>query len=90
MIERWQPVTLTWLAYAAVYDAIRKALSALLQAQGLRATTKRGHLAVMDAMHAQFGPSMGAILRPVDRIRVTRHEDEYPRPRHLYRRRCRS
>ena len=32
----------------------------------------------MHAMHAQFGPSMGAILRPVDRIRVTRHEAEYP------------
>jgi len=67
-----------YLAYAAVYDAIRKALSALLQAQGLRATTKGGHLAVMHAMHAQFGPSMCAILRPVDRIRVTRHEAEYP------------
>jgi hypothetical protein len=28
-----------YLAYVAVYDAIRKALSALLQIQGLRATT---------------------------------------------------
>jgi uncharacterized protein (UPF0332 family) len=67
-----------YLAYAAVYDAIRKALSALLQAQGLRSTTNGGHLAVMHAVHAQFGPSMGAILRPVDRIRVTRHAAEYP------------
>ncbi len=67
-----------YLAYAAVYDAIRKALSALLQAQGLRATTSGGHLAVMYAVQAQFGASMGAILRPVDRIRQIRHEAEYP------------
>ena len=60
------------------YDAIRKALSALLQIQGLRATTSGGHLAIMHAVQALFGASMGAILRPVDRIRVTRHEAEYP------------
>ena len=69
-----------YLAYAALHDAIRKALSALLQVQGLRATTSGGHLAVMHAVQAQFGASMGAILRPVDRIRVTRHEAEYPGP----------
>lgn len=28
----------------------------------------------MHAAQAQFGPSMGTILRPVDRIRVTRHD----------------
>lgn len=67
-----------YLAYAALYDAIRKSLAALLQAQGLRATTSGGHLAVMHAVQVQFGPSMGAILRPVDRIRGTRHEAEYP------------
>lgn len=67
-----------YLAYAAVYAAIRKALSALLQSQGLRATAKGGHLTVMHAMQAHFGPSMGGILRPIDRIRVTRHEAEYP------------
>lgn len=32
----------------------------------------------MHAVQAQFGASMGAILRPLDRIRVTRHEAEYP------------
>jgi uncharacterized protein (UPF0332 family) len=67
-----------YLAYTALYDAIRKALAALLQAQGLRATTTGGHLAVQQAARAQFGASMGAILRPVDRIRTTRHEAEYP------------
>jgi hypothetical protein len=67
-----------YLGYAAVYDVIRKSLAALLQIQGLRATTAGGHLAVTHAVQAQFGASMGAILRPVDRIRVTRHEAEYP------------
>lgn len=67
-----------YLGYAAVHDAIRKSLSALLQVQGLRATTSGGHLAVNQAVRAQFGASMGPILRPVDRIRITRHEAEYP------------
>ncbi|WP_449064051.1 HEPN domain-containing protein [Planomonospora algeriensis] len=66
------------LAYSALHDAVRKALAALLQTQGLRATTTGGHLAVQHAAKAQFGSSMGGILRPVDRIRATRHESEYP------------
>jgi len=66
------------LAYTALYDAIRKALAAMLQAQGLRATTEGGHLAVQHAVRAQFGASMGALLRPVDRIRTTRHSIQYP------------
>jgi hypothetical protein len=53
-------------------------MSALLQVQGLRATTTGGHLTVMHAVQAQSGASIGAILRPVDRIRATRHEAEYP------------
>jgi hypothetical protein len=32
------------------------------------------------AVQAQFGASMSTILRPIDRIRVTRHEAEYPGP----------
>lgn len=65
------------LAYAAVHDAARKALAALLQAQGLRPTTAGGHLAVQHAVKAQFGASMGTLLRPIDRIRATRHAVEY-------------
>lgn len=64
------------LAYSAVYDAIRNALTALLQAQGLRPTTSGGHLVVQHAARAQFGASMGPLLRPVDRIRTTRHAVE--------------
>ncbi|GAA3443930.1 HEPN domain-containing protein [Planomonospora venezuelensis] len=66
------------LAYSALHDAVRKALAALLQTQGLRATTTGGHLAVQHAAKARFGSSTGGILRPVDRIRITRHESEYP------------
>ncbi|MPY99730.1 MAG: hypothetical protein GEU97_17390 [Actinophytocola sp.] len=65
------------LAYAAIHDAVRKSLTALLQAQGLRPTTSGGHLAVQHAVRAQFGASMGALLRPIDRIRATRHAVEY-------------
>jgi hypothetical protein len=32
-------------AYAALYDAARKSCAALLEAQGLRATSRGGHLA---------------------------------------------
>lgn len=66
------------LAYAALHDAIRKSLAAMLQAQGLRATTSGGHLAVQRAVRAQFQASMGTLLRPIDRIRVLRHTLEYP------------
>jgi hypothetical protein len=56
------------LAYAAIQDAVRKAMAAMLQAQGLRPTAAAGHLAVQHAVRAQFGSSMGKLLRPVDRI----------------------
>ena len=36
------------------YDAARKASAALLAVQGLRATTRGGHFAVIDAVRAQF------------------------------------
>ncbi len=58
-----------YVAYAAIYDAIRKALSALLQVQGLRATTSGGHLAVMHAVHAQFGASEILTSKPYAGLR---------------------
>lgn len=36
------------------YDAARKACAALLAVQGLRATVRGGHVAVIDAVRAQF------------------------------------
>jgi hypothetical protein len=46
-------------AFQAAYDALRKAATALLAAQGLRATSRGGQLAVQDAVTAQFGGSTG-------------------------------
>jgi hypothetical protein len=52
---------------------------ALLEAQGLRATSRGGHIAVRDAVNAQFGDlSGGQALRPFDRLRRRRHDIEYP------------
>lgn len=67
-------------AYANLWDGVRKALSALLQAQGLRPTRSGGHIAVEQAAIAQFSGSMGALLRPVPRMRSTRNDTEYPDP----------
>src|SRR5215472_13784457 len=64
--------------YALVYDAARKALTAVLENQGLRPTTRGGHLAAYDAVRAQLDPPMGNILRPFDRMRRQRHDAEYP------------
>lgn len=64
--------------YALLYDAARKALAAVLENQGLRPTTRGGHLAVYDAVRAQLDPPMGQHLRPFDRMRRQRHDAEYP------------
>src|SRR4051812_13557417 len=66
-------------AYQLLYDAARKALGAVLENQGLRATSRGGHLAVLDAVSAQLQPPLGPILRPFDRLRRRRNEAEYPR-----------
>ena len=68
------------LAYSALHDAVRKAMAAVLQAEGLRATSNGGHLAVQYAIDAQFGNAMGTYMRTANRIRVQRHEAEYPTP----------
>ena len=65
-------------AYALVYDAARKALTAVLENQGLRPTTRGGHLAAYHAVRAQLDPPLGKTLRPFDRMRRQRHDAEYP------------
>jgi hypothetical protein len=64
--------------YALVYDAARKALTAILENQGLRPTTRGGHLAAYEAVRAQLEPPMGKTLRPFDRMRRQRNDAEYP------------
>ncbi|GIF07420.1 hypothetical protein [Actinoplanes siamensis] len=65
-------------AYQLLYDAARKALAAVLENQGLRATSRGGHIAVREAVSAQLDPPLGAVLRPFDRMRRRRNQLEYP------------
>jgi hypothetical protein len=64
-------------AYQLAYDALRKSAASLLEAQGLRATSRGGHLAVQEAVIAQFGTSVRA-FRSFGRIRRARNSFEYP------------
>jgi hypothetical protein len=66
-------------AFQLLYDAARKALSAVLANQGLRATSRGGHIAVLEAVSAQLDPPMGTVLRPFDRLRRQRTNVEYSR-----------
>jgi hypothetical protein len=61
-------------AITLAYDAARFAALAVLAQQGLRATTKGGHLAVDEALRAQFGDA----FRPFKALRIRRNELEYP------------
>lgn len=66
-------------AYVAAYDAYRMAAESLLARQGLRATGGDGsHLAVEDAVSAQFGVDIPAFAKPAfERLRRTRHSAQY-------------
>jgi HEPN domain len=64
-------------AYQLAYDALRKSAASLLEAQGLRATSRGGHIAVQDAVTAQFGSTIQA-LRSFSRLRRARNSFEYP------------
>jgi hypothetical protein len=61
-----------------LYDAARKSLAAVLENQGLRATSRGGHIAVREAVSAQLDPPLGATVRPFDRLRRRRNQSEYP------------
>ena len=64
-------------AYLLAYDALRKSAASLLAVQGLRATSRGGHIAIQEAVVAQFGPTV-RILRSFSRIRRARNSFEYP------------
>jgi hypothetical protein len=64
--------------YALAYDGARKALTAILENEGLRPTTRGGHLAVAEAVRAQLDPPTGRVLRQFNRMRTRRHDAEYP------------
>ncbi len=63
------------------YDAARKASAALLAVQGLRATTRGGHIAVVDAVRAQFNARGGMeVFSRLHALRRRRNRTEYPDP----------
>lgn len=64
-------------AYQLAYDALRKTAASLLAAQGLRATSRGGHVAVQDAVIAQFGDE-ARVFRAFGRLRRSRNRFEYP------------
>jgi hypothetical protein len=63
-------------AYESLYDAARMALTAVLENQGLRPTSRGGHIAPYSAVAAQLDPPMGAVLRPFDRMRRMRNRSD--------------
>ena len=65
-------------SYESLYDAARMALTAVLENQGIRPTSKGGHIAPYAAILAQLDPPMGSVLKPFDRMRRTRNRSEYP------------
>lgn len=64
-------------AYTLTYDAARKSLAAILEAQGLRATSRGGHIVLYDAALTQFDPPLGKLIRPFNRMRARRNQIEY-------------
>lgn len=46
--------------------------------EGLRPTSRGGHIAPYVAVSAQLDPPMGQVLKPFDRMRRTRNRSEYP------------
>jgi HEPN domain-containing protein len=66
-------------ALALAYDAARKTATALLGHQGLRPTSAGGHIALVEAINAQFPGVEG--LKSIDRLRRRRNQAEYPDPR---------
>lgn len=66
-------------AYAMLYDAVRKALTAVLENQGLRARGGTAHHASLYfAVVAQLDPPLGPALAPFQRMRQRRRQAEYP------------
>lgn len=66
------------LAFLAAYDAARKALTAVLAVQGLRASGgDGGHAVLLDAVRPQF-PAHKSVLQAFDWMRATRNATEYP------------
>ncbi len=64
-------------AYVNAYDAARLSIAAVLAKQGLRATTRGGHIAVQEAIEHQLGPNTQHLVRGFARLRRHRNDAEY-------------
>lgn len=62
-------------AFELAYDGTRQALTGLLIQQGLRPRSEGGHIAIAEAVEAQFGAS----FRAFNNMRRIRNQLEYPR-----------
>jgi HEPN domain len=65
-------------AYQLAYDGARKAVTALLAAQGLRVRARAGHSMLVEVVVALYGGHEGGdVLAQLDRMRRIRNEAEY-------------
>ncbi|MEY2847786.1 MAG: hypothetical protein RI885_451 [Actinomycetota bacterium] len=64
--------------FQLAYDAARKALAAILVNQGLRPTSKGGHVVIERAALAQLGESLRDVVKPFSWMRPLRNDSEYP------------
>lgn len=64
--------------FQLAYDAAPKGLACLLVVQGLRPTSAGGHLALYEAVLAQFDPPLGTVFRAFGWMRPLRNDSEYP------------
>jgi hypothetical protein len=62
-------------AFALAYEAVRQAATAALVQQGLRPRVEGGHVAVEEAVRAQFGKPFDTF----NAMRKVRNQLEYPR-----------
>ena len=69
-------------AFALAYDSARKALTAILVNQGLRAGGDGTHAVLLEAVRAQLDPPLGPTFRPFGWMRPLRNHTEYPSPDH--------
>lgn len=64
-------------AGVTAYDSARLGLTAVLTNEGLRSTTRGGHVAVYEAVKAQLGAAAAGTINPFDRMRRRRNDAEY-------------
>lgn len=73
LLSRRDPVG----AYTMAYEAARRALSAMLESQGLRVTGTGSDDTLYEVIRAQFDPPLGPIVQPFNRMRLRRQDAQY-------------